>query len=122
MIAAAPVAGQGMMQSAFASGKNMAGVGSSGVIGYAEQAASLAPMSCWAKERLKNLLESRGQRVRDLMRQIDRLDPDLASSKSLSFSAKLRMQAERMERDEFDREHASLTQQIAHYAAKFTKG
>lgn len=85
----------------------------------ASPSTGFADMRDWASDRLKRLTENRSVRVRELMRHTTRLDPDLASSRSLSLSAKIRLQAIRDEQVEFEQESKSLTGQIASYAKAF---
>lgn len=59
--------------------------------------------SYWA-DRLKELVAKRGERRASYMRRVSKLDADLAESRSLSLSAKIRLQAERDEQRDFDEE------------------
>lgn len=59
--------------------------------------------SFW-RERLKELSSKRGERRASYRRRVSKLDPDLASSRSLSLNAKIRIQAERDEQIDFEEE------------------
>lgn len=64
----------------------------------------LAPDASFWRDRLKDLIDRRGERLAGFMRNVSKLDPDLAESRSLSLSAKIRIQAERNEQRDFDEE------------------
>lgn len=82
----------------------------SGGLGYAGE--SFDPIKN-AKRRIAELIDGRPARRGDYLRNISRLDPDLADARSLSMSARIRLQAERNEARDFERQHSWMQEELS---------
>ncbi len=67
------------------------------------------------RKQIADLIGGRQDRFRNYMRGVRRLDADLASMRSLSLSARIRIQAQRDEARDFEREHNWLQQQLLNH-------
>lgn len=101
------------------------GVGVGKALGYAVSQAGCAPASpdydghlAYLKGELARLVENRSDRLGYFMRSVCRLDPDIASNRSFSLAARIRLQAERDEARDFEQQRDSYQRQIADFAKK----